>query len=148
MIFAMHGHPLDQMKIVTALYGAPACLTSGPTLNIVSILSANWIDDYGVPFKSIVTGAYDPTNNVYAMNNNFIANELNANRPLLYCNTHHAMVVAGMDFLQTSMGPNVQGIHVLDPWPASPNVHPLSPPEMIALNKGGQMTFLASVQVI
>jgi len=147
MIFTMHGHPVEQARIVEAVFGAPACVPSGNTLNIAEVLSSSWVDDNGREFQSTVTGAYDPTNGVYAMNNNFIAEELSQNRPLLYCNTHHAMVVADMMFYQTPMGPNVQRVDVLDPWPYSPNVHPLTMPEMIPANAGGQMMFLASVEV-
>jgi hypothetical protein len=148
MIFAMHGHPLDQMKIVSAVFGGPVCTPSGNTLNIANVLSTSWTDDRGVPFQSVVTGAYDPMNGVYAMNNAFMASELMADRPLLYCNMHHAMVVSDMAFFQTPMGPNVQHVDVLDPWPYGPDVHSLSPSEMTPMNLGGQMTFLAAVQVI
>lgn len=81
------------------------------------------------------------------MNNSFIANELMADKPLLYCNTHHAMVISDMAYYQTPMGPNVQRVDVIDPWPGSPDIHPLLPAEMMPAHIGGQMTFVASVQV-
>jgi hypothetical protein len=57
------------------------------------------------------------------------------------------MVVVSVDYYATPMGPNVQEVTVLDPWPYSPAAHPLQPVEMVPNLIGGQMTFLAAVQV-
>lgn len=147
MIFAALGHPVDQKTIVSRVFGGLACAPAGQTLTMAKVLSAAWVDDSGQQFQSSVTAAYDPMNGVLAINNAIIANELQQDRPLLYANTHHAMVVAEVDYLATPMGPNVQAVGVLDPWPYSPPFHPLTPPEMIPAHMGGQMTFLAAVDV-
>jgi len=146
MIFAMHGHPVAQERIVMAAYGRLVC-ASANTTTILRVLNSNWQDDNGVRFQPVVTAAYDVMNRVNRINNTIIAGELAANRPMLYCNTHHAMVVTDMEFFDTPYGPDVRRVDVLDPWPYSQDMHPLSPPEMAPAHMGGQMTFLAAVQV-
>lgn len=147
MIFAAHGHPTDQRRIVQAVFGVLACAPAPAAITIAQILSAQWIDDYGRPFQSQVVAAYDVMAGVMAIDNAFMANELDQNRPLLYANTHHAMVVADVDYYLTRMGPDVQSVGVLDPWPYSPPYHPLAQPEMVPAHMGGQMTFAAAVHV-
>lgn len=147
MIFAAHGRPVDQKRIVARVFGGLACAPAGQSLTMAQVLSSAWTDDNGEPFQSSVVAAYDPANGILAMNNTIIASELNQDRPLLYANTHHAMVVADIDYFASPLGVNVRAVGVLDPWPLSPAFHPLSPPEMVPAHLGGQMTFLAAVQV-
>ena len=99
------------------------------------------------PWSEHITAAYDPMNGVNAMNNFEIINELENDRPILYCNTHHAMVGVSIDYFNTPSGPNVVAFGVLDPWPYSPAFHYLSQPEMIPAHMGGQMLFAASVDI-
>jgi hypothetical protein len=146
MIFAAHGHPIDQQIFVLQKYHGLACAPAGVTITLAQDLSAPWTDKKGVTFQSIVSAAFDPSNGIYALNNQVIVDELSNNRPLLYCNTHHAMVLVSADFYQTPMGPNIISCGVLDPWPYSPAYHPLSTAEIFPVNTGGQMTFLAAVQ--
>jgi hypothetical protein len=147
MIFAMHGHPINQSRIVSTVFGSAACVPAGITARIAGVLSSSWMDDGGSAFQANVIAAFDPANGVNAIDNAIIVNELAQNRPLLYCNTQHAMVVVSVDYYATPMGPNVQEVTVLDPWPYSPAAHPLQPVEMVPNLIGGQMTFLAAVQV-
>jgi hypothetical protein len=111
------------------------------------VLSSQWLDDFGRPFLARVSAAYDYGNGINAITNQFIVNELLADRPLLYGNSHHAMVVGQADYFDTPMGPNIQAVGVFDPWPGSPPFHPLSPPELVPAHMGGQMNFLAAVSV-
>lgn len=148
MIFAAYGHAVPQETIVTRVFHATVCASSQNTLNIADVLSDQWTDTAGRTFQSHIIAAYDPSNGVNAINNAIIVQELAANHPLLYCNTHHAMVVVSCDFY---MGPGglptqVAAVGVLDPWPASPGYHPLSVPEMVPVQQGGQMMFLATVR--
>jgi hypothetical protein len=148
MIFTAHRHPVDQMKIVQRLFGAVVCAPSQNTWNIGQTLSEQWIDDRGQPFQPRVISAYDPSNGINNITNPFIINELANDRPLLYCNTHHAMVVVDFNYVLGPGGVIVpQQVGVLDPFPGSPGYHPLSPAEMVPSILGGQMTFLAAVQV-
>lgn len=145
MIFSFYGHPVDQKRIVTSMFGNLVCAGANTTV-IGTALSGHWVDDHGTPFQSRVVAAFDPANGINAINNAIIVNELLNNRPMLYCNTHHAMVNVGVDFIPTPAGPNVVNVGVADPWPLSPSFHPLSCPEIIPV-PAGQMTFLATVRV-
>ena len=146
MIFSMHGHPLNQMSIVSRVFGGLACM-SGRGITIAQVLSAAWMDDNGQPFRSRLVAAYEFENGVNAINVNFIINELSADRPLLYGNRHHAMVVSQVDYIDTPNGPNVQGVGVFDPWPWNPPFHSLTPAEIRGQHEGGEMGFLAAVHI-
>lgn len=147
MIFAAHGHPIDQNKIVMGMCGTLTCQPAMTTSFIGNALSRNWVDDNGVPFSSQVTGAYDVENGIYNLNNAMVIDELSNNRPLMICNQSHAMVLAVVDYYDTPMGPNVQAVGVLDPFPTSPKFHYLSPADYTPAHQGGQLRFLGRVRV-
>lgn len=147
MIFASHGHPLHQQAIVASTFGGTVCAPSGNPITIAANLSKAWTDDSGDPFQSQVVAAYDAWNGVNTLTNAFIVNQLANDRPLLYCNTHHAMVLVAVDYVNTPMGPNVLAAGVLDPYPTAGGFHPLTAAELRPSQLGGQMTFLAAVDV-
>ncbi|MBT9329833.1 hypothetical protein D0Y96_002185 [Acidipila sp. 4G-K13] len=147
MVFKFFGHPLDQKTIVARKYHSLVCMSALSASQIASDLSDSWTDDNGDDFSSELTAAYDFRAGVLAIDNAIIVNELLNGRPLLYCNTQHAMVVCAADYRPGPVEPAIDGIAVMDPWPYSPRIHPLSPPEMIPAHMGGQMTFLASVDI-
>lgn len=145
MIFGFAGHPIDQKEIVQQTYGNVVCLPAGLTKTIGQDLSRTWSDANGDVFTSKVVAAFDPANNILAINNAIIINELQNDHPILYCNTHHAMVIYAADYIPTPMGPNIVAVGVVDPWPYSPRMHLLSQPELFPVPYG-QMTFLATVR--
>lgn len=147
-VFKFFDHDVDQEDIVRGTYGQLGCLPALRPIQIAQALSKSWTDNDGDRFRLRITSAYDPYSGINATNNAIIVNELNHNRPLIYCNTHHAMVVSAVDYRPTPMGPMIDGVGVIDPWPDSPRLHPLSRPEIVPVHLGGQMTFLASVNVV
>lgn len=147
MIFASGGHFVDQSEIVKKTYGQPVCNPSGNPITIAMNLAKNWVDSQGQPFSSSLVAAYDHYNNFNNIKNSTIINELANDRPLLYCNMHHAMVVVSATYYATPYGPNIQSVSVMDPWPASPGFHMLSPQEIRPVEMGGEMTFLAAAFV-
>lgn len=148
MIFSMFNHPTDQEEIVQRVFGGNlVCAPSPRAIVMADILSDTWTDSKGQTFVSQLTAAYDPQSGVNAINNAILVNEISNDRPILYANTHHAMVIVSVDFVQTAGGPDVQAVGVLDPWPFSPAYHMLTHLEMVPAHMGGQMTFAASVQV-
>jgi hypothetical protein len=147
MIFAAYGHPIDQKKIVAKTFGSLVCAAAGSPTTMGVALSQSWVDDNGTPFDSQVVAAYDVMNGINAIDNSYIVDELASDRPLLYANTHRAMVNVTVEYFDTPNGPDVRGVGVLDPWPYNPAFHMLSPPEMVPAHLGGQMTFLASVRI-
>jgi hypothetical protein len=147
MIFAAYGHPVKQEKIVQRTYGSLVCLPSGNPLTIPANLSQTWIDDNGETFTSTVVAAYDPMNNVQTLFNPVIVDELANDRPLLYCNRHHAMVLVAADYVPRPWGTQILAGGVLDPWPESPDFHPLTQMELLAAGQGGEMMFLGTVRI-
>lgn len=146
MIFESHDHPLDQHTIVQATFGANICVSSGNTYNIGQNLSRSWIDVNGRGFTSRVVAAYDAMNGINNLTNDYIVDQLSNNHPLLYCNRHHAMVLVSIDYLETPQGRFPQTAGVLDPWP-SMGFHQLTQNEIYMAGIGGDMTFLAAVDV-
>jgi hypothetical protein len=146
MIFACNDHPTNQMRIVERVFNQPLCIEAQSAI-LDGVLSTNWLDDRGQEFRSVITGLYDLQNHINSINNSILVNELQNNRPLLYANTHHAMVIVGLKYFDTPFGPSVTEVTVLDPSPSSPAIHPLSAAELYPVHLGGQMQFLASVQV-
>ena len=146
MIFAMNDHTIDQLKIVNAVFGQPACLPS-PNIVMAQVLSANWKDDNGDDFQVTLRAAYDFGAGVNAITDAFIVDQIKNNKPLLYGNGHHAMVLSQVDFVDTSNGPLIRSAGVFDPWPYNPGFHLLTPPELIPAHLGGQLNFLAAVDV-
>ena len=146
MIFNYYGHPISQETIVQTTYGGTVCAAGGP-YTIPADLSSSWTDANGDDFSCTVTAAYDFLNGINAIDNRIIINELENDRPLVYCNTHHAMVLVAADYYETGAEPFIVNCGVLDPYPGIPNFHTLSPPELHPAHMGGQMAFLASVTV-
>jgi len=146
-MFSFYGHPLTQEEIVLATYGDVTCLPASSTTVLGQILSASWIDDYGFPFSSQIVADYDSYNGINDFSNAMVVNALSSNNPLLYANTHHVMVVYSVSYEQTSSGPNIQTVSVVDPWPLSPPFHALTSAEMVPVNLGGELTFLAEVNI-
>jgi hypothetical protein len=147
MIFAHHGFLVLQSQIVLDTYGAVVCLPANATITIARDLSRPYADINGRYFFSRITAAFDPANNIYNLNNAMIVEELRANRPLLYCNTHHAMVLYEVTYTGSDLAPNIQQAKVVDPWPYSPRTHTLTSAELYPINSGGEMTFLAAVTI-
>jgi hypothetical protein len=148
MIFSMFNHPFDQTQIVQRVFGGLVCAPAAAGILMAQVLSDSWTDTSGTGFSSHLTAAYDPQAGVVAINNAILVNELINDRPLLYANKHHAMVVVSADFVPSPMGPSVVAVGVLDPWPYSPAYHPLNQAELMPAHMGGDMMFLASVSVV
>jgi hypothetical protein len=148
MIFASNGRALlNQEIIIQRVFQAqPMCTTASPN-TITQLLNDSWLDAAGKGFRSSVVAGYDIFSGQTNIDNNIIVNELSNNRPLLYCNKHHAMVIVAMEYFDTPMGPNPKNVWVMDPWPMSPPFHPLSPQEMMAAHLGGDYCYSAAVVI-
>jgi hypothetical protein len=151
MIFDHLGHAIDQQRIVAAVYGGLTCQAAQP-ITITRVLSVPWIDDHGQQFQPRIQAGYDQLDGINTIGtggagNTFIVNELMNNRMLLYANTHHCMALVEVDYIMTPMGPNIINAVVLDPWPLSAPEHPLTGPDLGAVFAGGQMMYLAAVEI-
>jgi hypothetical protein len=147
-IFGYHDHKINQDVIAQTIFRTLACRPSGPTSVLDAVLNHEWTDDDGDKFTAKITGLYDPLNGVTALDNDDLVSEMKDDNPVLYCNTHHAMVIVGLDYRRDTAGNlvAVDQVHVADPWPGN-GMHVLSLPEMVPLARGGQLTYLASVDV-
>ncbi|MCW5939604.1 MAG: C39 family peptidase [Fimbriimonadaceae bacterium] len=141
-VFAYHGHPLAQEKIVTEVYGGLVNLPSFTARRIAQQLNRNWTDDDGVEFKARLTSAYDSAAGVYLTNNEILKNEIRAGRPVVI-GTTHCMVVTAIDSAEDG---RVVGAGLYDPWPGQ-GFRMARPEEILAVELGGKMTFLATVRV-
>jgi hypothetical protein len=146
MIFKFFGHPLDQAKIVRQLYPDGDC-SGASNAEMADALSDSWTDDHGGQFESTITAVYDSDTDTNHISNAIVVNELLNGRPLLYGNGHHAMVVCAANYRTTPGQPMVDQIWVMDPWPSAQRVHALTQSEMLAAHLGGDLHFLASVQI-
>jgi len=157
MIFSSLGHPIDQTAIVNRVFGGMVC-QGAMGITMAKVLSDRWMDMNGTSFQSHLTAAFDVQAGVNAITYPTIINELANDRPLLYANGSHAMVIVEAIFVDTPYGPSVQSIGVLDPAPSAMNFHYLSQLEMMPAPMAGmyvapgqpvgQMQFLAAVQII
>jgi hypothetical protein len=147
MIFAYHGYSVSQTQIVAQTYGSVVCLPALVSYTIGADLSRPYLDAFGRRFVSQVTAAFDPQNGIYNLTNAMIVNELSSNRPLLYCNKHHAMVLYEVTYTGSALNPTIRAARVVDPWPFTERTHRLTDAEMYMINVGGDMTFLAATRV-
>jgi hypothetical protein len=148
MLFSYYGHPVSQERIVEAVYGRRVNLPSGPGWNIAGQVNRDWQDDQGRVFHSRLTAAYDFDARVNAVDNNWLVNELDQDRPFIIGTAGHAVVVTAIQFVSTAMGPNVIAVGVFDPWPGR-GARGLSPAEMTQMhvNPSGLLRFIATVKV-
>jgi hypothetical protein len=146
MIFSYYGHPVSQERIVTEVYGSAVNMPAQAGVTMAQQLNRDWVDDFGQPFSAHLTGAYDAAAGVYQLTNSQIVSELDHDRPLLYGNQHHAMVLTAIQYYKTSAGPEVVAIGVFDPWPGN-GAHGLTTEEMTPADSGGAMMFVATATI-
>ena len=140
MIFAHYKHEVAQAEIVRRIKGINVNQGGFP-IEMTQALSSEWTDNKGVSFLSQCR-IYDMmSSGAHQFGNDDIAKELSANRPLLYCTSHHAMVLVSMKWIEPIPGQKAPfAATVVDPWPSNPDVRPLTPSEM-------RPTFAATVSV-
>lgn len=141
-VFAYYGHPVSQQRVVQRLFGAVVDMPAPSARQIAALLDVDWVDDGGRPFHSKLTAAFDVMAGVNALNNMTMIQNLQANRPLIVCNTHHCMVITEITYTQFQ----VLSVGVFDPWPYGPETHSLSSAEMVPA-PAGQLMFVGAVTV-
>jgi hypothetical protein len=146
MIFRHYDYNVSQETIVRALYGTLTNLPAFSTVQIARLLSRVWTDDDGRRFRCSVRAAYDVFFGITAITNSYIVHELRAERPLLYCNRSHAMVLTAVAYVESQVGPQIVNVGFVDPYPGMGVRGPM-PGEAYPAHAGGQMTFLASPSI-
>ncbi|TNF22954.1 MAG: hypothetical protein EP329_28030 [Deltaproteobacteria bacterium] len=146
MIFAYQGHPVDQARIVSEVYGSPVNMPAQAGYVIAQQLNRAWVDDFGAPFSSRITAAYDYDYGYYNLSNAQVIAELDRGNPLVIGARAHAMVLTAIQYYRTPQGPYVVGGGVFDPWPGV-GARALATDELIPVPQGGSLRFMASVAV-
>lgn len=141
-IFAYHGFPVDQDRIVEATYGRRVNLPAHGRA-IASATNRLWTDDGGRRFTSRCqvlwdTGAFVARPDAAAQ----AAQELAAGNPLIFGALGHAMVLTAMSFARDARGHGqpTQAI-VRDPWPGRGR-------RALAAEEWMSAVFLARVRVV
>jgi hypothetical protein len=146
MLFSYYGHTVTQAQIVTEVYGGPVNMPAGAGIVIARQLNRGWVDGQGRPFRSHVTAAYDYDARLFNVDNAWLINELDRNRPVVLGTFTHAVVMTSMEYVHTPLGPNVTGVGVFDPWPGR-GLRRLSAAEMIPMHRQGGLRFAATIRV-
>lgn len=156
MICQWYGHPISFPNIVQQTFGSLVNLPADP-ITLINSVNRSYVDDTGRPL-TLNSAVWSVLNGVANVDNNMIIRELAANRPLVVCNMSHMMVLVGVSFPQgTSQinqawvadpafsGPVTTGIQGLQPL--APGFRYLFPTELIPAPMGGQLMFVAAVNV-
>ena len=146
MVFAYHGHPVAQPRIVSEVYGQPVNMPAQAGIVMAQQLNRTWVDDRGASFAAQVTGAYDWDAGVNVISNQQLVAELERGHPLVIGNRSHAMVLTAVQYFKTPYGPNIVAAGVFDPWPGI-GPRALTPDELYPIHLGGSLRFLASVRI-
>lgn len=151
MIFDWHGYSISQDRIVAQTFGAVVNLPADPFVLINSV-NRQYIDNFGDPF-SVDSLVYSVDFGVAQIDNRDLVASLSAERPMVYCNNSHMMVLIGAGYWDVGF-PQVFSAWVADPWPGAqfapdmgPGFRDLSQAEMVPVQRGGQLRFVAEVSV-
>jgi hypothetical protein len=146
MIFAYHGLKVSQSRIVEETFGKIANIPAA-TPALMSALNRDWTSDAGKRFTSSVDELYSVDLRSDSLNNYDAIQLLVKDKPLLYCNLSHAMVLSEISFRAVAgETPKVTAVRVIDPWPGK-GLRSLSLQEMVGAHAGGQMRLVASIDV-
>jgi hypothetical protein len=138
MVFAYHGHPVHQQRIVERMMGAPVD-RPGAGWQITQALGGIWEDERGSRFRSSAR-VLDLQSGQFEVHNGHLIAELADDRPFVAGAAGHATLATAMEFTETPYGPHVHAVTVRDPWPYSPPRRSLAPHEMMPM-------YLATVRV-
>lgn len=145
-LFAYHGHPVSQSRVVTDAYGTPVNMPAVAGIVMARQLNRQWTDDFNVRFTARVNGLYDADAGILGLTNAQIVNTLANDNPLVIGARSHAMVLTAVTYYETIAGPNVVAAEVFDPWPGV-GMRALERDELVPMHLGGSLRFLAAVDI-
>jgi hypothetical protein len=141
-IFAYYEHPVRQDRIVREAYGA-VVPWPGFGFQMSNVLNRRWRDDNGEEFESRLTGLFDRQAGIFAINNYTIHKHMSDENPLIIGSGSHAMLVTGITYTQSPMGPYIFESRVFDPWPGrGMRTLPLQD-----ISVQGGLVYLASIEI-
>lgn len=117
---------------------------------LTEALNSNWTSDDGQRFH-IRARVFSPQLGQAAVTNSTVVDDLSGEHPLINGSRGHATLVARVDYQQTQNVPRIFRVHVIDPWPgaAPPPYYArfLAPDEMVPVQFGGSLRYLASIRI-
>jgi hypothetical protein len=147
-IFDLHGFDLPQEAIVRSVYGTTVDLPARDTATISRLLSRDWVDARGRRFRSRIEGLYDATAGIARLDNARIVAALRAGLPMLVCNRSHAMVLTAASYVADGPVPTNHTLGFSDPGPGRGRRAPDRSTEIVAAERGGELTYLALPSVM
>lgn len=147
MIFKANGYSVPQERFVEAVYGRLVSLPAFAGYAMTAQLNRQWTDTQGKTFHVQIDGLYDYDAGIGRLTPADIVNALRTGRPLLLCNTHHAMVLGIVDYIPGPM-PQIVAAGLIDPWPyqdmSQGGTHGLTDlRDLVPIQYGGQLRYLA-----
>src|ERR1700730_3849771 len=124
MVFAFHGHPVRQERIVAEAFGGIA--GGGTRPSIAAQLDRGWIDEGGHRFRSRLRTMFDAYAGDSLLDVFAIVAAPRSGAPMILGARDHAVVLTAIDYTATPRGQEAVGGGVFDPWPG------LGPREMAA----------------
>ncbi|VVP24535.1 hypothetical protein PS862_04031 [Pseudomonas fluorescens] len=143
MIFSYYGYYVSQQAIVLQVYGTISNIPALSGSVVSQALTRRWIDQNGNRFDVRLIAAYDADAGVNAINNQLILQSLAQERPLVFGNLSHAMVLTAAAFQNTPMGPQIFNLGFMDPWPGNGIRGLTDPLELRPMHLGGHIRYLA-----
>lgn len=145
MLFGYNGHRVSQRRIVKEAYGTVGNMPANYA-TLMNSLNRDWKDDRGATFSVSTDHMYCPEAGDADLTNDEMIDRLRDESPILFCTAAHAMILTSMSFVQTQLGVQVTEAWVMDPWPGN-GLRRLALPEMVPAAQGGQIRFVATVNV-
>ena len=144
MVFAFHGHPVRQERIVAEAYGGAA--VGGARPSIAAQLDRDWIDDGGHRFRSRLSTLFDAYAGDIVLDLSGIIAALQGGEPMILGARDHAVVLTAIDYAATPQGRDAVGGGVFDPWPGR-GPRDIAADELVPLARGGSLGFIALPEI-
>lgn len=146
MVFAFHGHPVEQERIVREVYGTTVNLPVLAGAVIAAQINRRWVDDNGETFRSRLRAAFDAQAGVIAVNNAAIVTAILKGWPVIVGTAGHAVVLTSVVYQVLADQVNIIGAGVFDPWPGR-GARGLTQAELAPVFFQGALTFIGIPEV-
>ena len=144
MVFAFHGHPVRQERIVAEAYGGVA--GGGARPSIAAQLDRGWIDEGGRRFRSRLRTLFDAYAGDSVLDLSRVIAALQHGEPMILGARDHAVVLTAIDYVAASQVQEAVGGGVFDPWPGR-GPRETAADEIVPLARGGSLGFIVLPEI-